>query len=44
MKMPAIPYIQLVKNYAIARGLNFFTWKEMEIAFRLYNAHASINN
>ena len=40
----AIPYVVLVKQYATARGLAFWTWKQMQIAIRLYNSHASINN
>lgn len=42
--IPAIPYINTVKQYAKSRGLNFFTWEQIQIAIRLYNEHAKINN
>jgi hypothetical protein len=42
--IPAIPYMRAVKQYAHSRGLNFFTWTDFQIAIRLYNEHAKINN
>jgi hypothetical protein len=42
--IPAIPYFKAVKQYAEARGLNFFTWEQQQIAIRLYNEHAKLNN
>jgi hypothetical protein len=41
---PATAYLKAVKLYAEARGLRFFTWTEVQIACRLYNDHAQINN
>lgn len=42
--VPAVPYVKIVKLYAQARGLRFWTLKEMIIASRLYNYYAQINN
>ncbi|MFL5809219.1 MAG: hypothetical protein ACJ749_06830 [Flavisolibacter sp.] len=42
--MKAIPFMALVKQYALARGLDFFTWADMVIAKNLYIEHARINN
>jgi hypothetical protein len=36
----AIPYILVVKQFAIARNLRFFTWAEMVVAIQLYEAEA----
>jgi len=40
----AIPFFTAVKQYAISRGLPFWTWAQLCIAIRLYKAHAQINN
>lgn len=41
---PAIPMYCIVRQYAHARGLPFFTTTQQDIAFNLYYEHASINN
>lgn len=42
--LPAVPYIQIVKQYALSKGLPFWTLKEIIIASHLYNEHAQRNN
>lgn len=39
-KIPAIPYMSLVRSFAKAKGLPFFTWNEQCIAIQLYNERA----
>lgn len=34
--MPAIPFFLIVKQYAQAKGLKFFTWKDQQIAINIY--------
>lgn len=43
-KIPAMSYMAIVKNYALSRRLKFFTWTQQQIAMRLYEEHAIINN
>lgn len=42
--IPAVPYMNLVRQYAQARGLLFFTIKDIGIARRLYEQHAATLN
>lgn len=34
--LPAIPYIRIVKMFALAKGLKFFTWNDVTKASILY--------
>lgn len=36
MKIPAIPFMTRVKNYALENNLRFFTWKEQRVAMQMY--------
>lgn len=42
--VPAIPYMTLVKQFALAKGLRFFTWPEMQHAAILYDIQAKLLN
>jgi hypothetical protein len=42
--LPAVPFYILVKRYAEARSLPFFTWNQMQIARELYWNFAELNN
>lgn len=44
LNVPAIPYMLLVKQFAMARRLPFFTWEEMKLAAMLYDEKAKMNN
>lgn len=39
--LPALPFMRLVKMFADAKGLRFFTWKEQINAIVLYELNAS---
>lgn len=41
---PAIPYMLLVKQFALAKGIRFFTWEEMVHAAKLYDEKAQFQN
>jgi len=42
--VPAVPYMHIVKLYALASGLPFFTLKDMITASYNYNLYAQRNN
>ncbi|HEY8690557.1 MAG TPA: hypothetical protein VIM07_15075 [Chitinophagaceae bacterium] len=42
--MPAIPYLKVVKEFAVSHRLPFWTWKQISTATKLYNEHAALNN
>jgi hypothetical protein len=42
--LPAISYMNCVKQFAHAKGLFFFTWGDMKIAIRLYEEYAAHKN
>lgn len=42
--LPAIPCLQIVKQYAQANGLGFWTLKEMMTAWNSYNEIAKLKN
>lgn len=42
--LPAISYMNCVKQYAIAHGMKFFTWDEMKKAIAAYEQIAAIKN
>lgn len=44
MNIPAIPYIMLVRQFALAKGLRFFTWMDFTNASKLYLETAKDNN
>jgi hypothetical protein len=44
LTLPAVPYINLVRQYAKANGIKCFTWAELKIAIQLYEARAERDN
>lgn len=36
--IPAVPYWSLIKQFAAAKGLKFFTWNHMQRAREIYEA------
>lgn len=42
--LPAVPFMMLVAQFAIANGLKFFTIKDQNNAIELYNQTAKILN
>lgn len=42
--MKAIPFMNLVKQYALSKGLRFFTWVDQRQAIVMYEGYASKNN
>jgi hypothetical protein len=43
-KIPALPYMILVAQFARAKGLRFFTWAEQMNAITLYESNAARYN
>ncbi len=43
-QIPAIPYYLIVRQYAEANGLKFFTMKQQEYAKEHYELHAKFLN
>lgn len=43
-KVPAIPFMTIVKQFALARGLKFFTCKDQMNAVKYYESVAKILN
>jgi hypothetical protein len=44
MNIPAVSFMTLVKQYAFARGLKFFTLDDMNKAIAAYMCAASVKN
>jgi hypothetical protein len=42
--IPAVPFLRIVRQYAIAHGLNFFTLDEQLYAAEHYCLHAKYYN
>lgn len=40
-KLPALPFMRVVAQFAKARGLRFFTWAEQMNAIQLYESNAA---
>ena len=36
MNIPAVPYLTIVKQFALAKGMKFFTWADVVIASKVY--------
>lgn len=43
-QLPAVPYLTIVKQFAIAKGLKFFTWNDMVKASIMYLETAQFLN
>lgn len=43
-KVKALPFMVQVAQFAQAKGLRFFTWKEQKNAIELYLTVASVQN
>lgn len=42
--IPAIPYMTIIRQYALARGLKMWTWRNVLTVIELYEMDAAILN